>query len=51
MDSSGASPKPELLVAQTGYIQGAAGIGAWLLQLDAFERRRRSSITFPDSPF
>jgi len=43
--------KPDLLVAQTGYMQGAAGIGTWLLHLDAFERGRRASIVWPDSPF
>jgi lantibiotic modifying enzyme len=43
--------KPELLVAQTGYMQGAAGIGMWLLHLDSFERGKESQITFPDSPF
>jgi len=43
--------KPELLVAQTGYMQGAAGIGMWLLRLDDFERDRKPSIRFPDSPF
>lgn len=43
--------KPDLLVAQTGYMQGAAGIAAWLLHLDAFERGKKASIVFPDSPF
>ncbi len=43
--------KPELLVAQTGYMQGAAGIGMWLLRLDDFERGRKPAIRFPDSPF
>ncbi len=43
--------RPELLVAQTGYMQGAAGIGMWLLRLDAFDRGRRGGITFPDSPW
>jgi lantibiotic modifying enzyme len=43
--------RPELLVAQTGYAQGAAGIGLWLLRLDAFERGRRAGLTLPDSPF
>src|SRR5215216_157453 len=33
--------KPELLVAQTGYMQGAAGIGMWLLHLDSFERGKK----------
>jgi lantibiotic modifying enzyme len=43
--------KPELLVAQTGYMQGAAGIGMLLLHLDGFRRGKKASINFPDSPF
>jgi lantibiotic modifying enzyme len=43
--------KPELLVAQTGYMQGAAGIGMLLLNLDAFEGGKKTKITLPDSPF
>ena len=43
--------RPELLVAQTGYMQGAAGIGIWLLHLDAFDRGKKSWIRLPDSPF
>jgi hypothetical protein len=43
--------KPELLVAQTGFMQGAAGVGTLLLHLDAFERGARPSIAFPDTPF
>ncbi|MGH9753752.1 MAG: lanthionine synthetase LanC family protein [Blastocatellia bacterium] len=43
--------KPDLLVAQTGYNQGAAGIGMWLLHLDAFLRGKKGRIVFPDSPF
>jgi lantibiotic modifying enzyme len=43
--------KPELLVAQTGFMQGAAGVGMLLLHLDALERRKKPSIIFPDSPF
>jgi lantibiotic modifying enzyme len=43
--------RPELLQAQAGFMQGAAGIGTWLLHLDAFERRQRPLITLPDSPF
>ena len=42
---------PDLLVAQTGYMQGAAGIGMWLLHLDAYMQGRRQRIVFPDSPF
>lgn len=43
--------KPDLLIAQTGYMQGAAGIGMLLLRLDAFEQRKRARIILPDSPF
>jgi len=57
-DSSGARwvqaehrVKPDFVVAQTGLMQGAAGIGMWLLRLDDFERGRASSMALPDSPF
>jgi len=43
--------RPELLVAQTGYMQGAAGIGMLLLHLDALEQGRAGGIILPDSPF
>jgi lantibiotic modifying enzyme len=43
--------QPDVLVAQTGYMQGAAGIGMWLLRLDAAERGRDTTIDFPDSPW
>ncbi|MGH7597572.1 MAG: lanthionine synthetase LanC family protein [bacterium] len=43
--------KPDLLIAQTGYMQGAAGIGMLLLHLDALEQGRAGEIVFPDSPF
>lgn len=43
--------RPELLQAQTGWAQGAAGIGLWLLKLDAFERGAHHRIQLPDSPF
>jgi len=43
--------RPELLVAQTGYMQGAAGIGMLLLHLDGFQRGKKPSIIFPDAPF
>ncbi|MEO5819043.1 MAG: lanthionine synthetase LanC family protein [Vicinamibacteraceae bacterium] len=43
--------RPTEIVAQTGWMQGAAGIGAWFLHLDAFERGAAPPITFPDSPF
>jgi lantibiotic modifying enzyme len=43
--------KPTEVVAQTGWMQGAAGIGAWFLRLDAVERAAAAPISFPDSPF
>ncbi|HEY7699479.1 MAG TPA: lanthionine synthetase LanC family protein, partial [Vicinamibacteria bacterium] len=43
--------EPELLQAQTGYMQGAAGLGLWLLRLHAFERGEPSGLGLPDSPF
>ena len=33
--------KPELLVAQTGWMQGAAGVGHMLLRMDAVDRHRK----------
>ena len=43
--------RPELLVAQTGYMQGASGVGMWLLRLDAADRKRATFVRFPDTPF
>jgi lantibiotic modifying enzyme len=43
--------QPANIAAQTGWMQGAAGIGAWYLRLDAFEQKRPRLISFPDSPF
>ncbi len=43
--------KPELLQAQTGLMQGAAGVGLLLLWLDAMVRGRDRTIVLPDSPF
>jgi lantibiotic modifying enzyme len=44
--------QPDVRVAQTGLMQGASGIGLWLLHLsDALENRRRPAITLPDNPF
>ena len=39
------------LLAQTNLMQGAAGIGLWLLNLDAFEQGETLHIVLPDSPF
>lgn len=43
--------RPDFLEAQTGLMQGAAGIGIWLLRLDAFEREKKIRIRLPDDPF
>jgi lantibiotic modifying enzyme len=43
--------RPELLIAQTGYMQGAAGIGMFLLHMDAAGRGAKGTIVLPDSPF
>ena len=43
--------RPTEIAAQTGWMQGAAGIGAWFLHLDAFDRGTALPIRFPDSPF
>ncbi len=43
--------QPELLAAQTGYMQGAAGIGLWLLRLDAHLRDRHLGLRMPDKRF
>ncbi|MHC4079497.1 MAG: lanthionine synthetase LanC family protein [Planctomycetota bacterium] len=43
--------RPKFLQVQTGYSQGAAGIGILLLRLDAREHNRETRITLPDSPF
>ena len=43
--------RPDFLQAQTGLMQGAAGIGLWLLRLDAFDRGEHPRIRFPDNPF
>lgn len=43
--------RPELLVAQTGRMQGAAGVGSFFLSLDAFAAGRSPRVTLPDSPW
>ena len=44
--------QPDFLVAQTGYMQGAAGIGILLLHLDAaVAGRDYAGIVFPDAPY
>jgi lantibiotic modifying enzyme len=43
--------RPELLIAQTGLMQGSAGIGLFLLHCDALERGGRVRVVLPDTPF
>jgi lantibiotic modifying enzyme len=43
--------QPENVVAQTGWMQGAAGVGAFFLHLDGMEKGRLSRVVFPDSPW
>jgi lantibiotic modifying enzyme len=42
---------PDEVVAQTGWMQGAAGVGAFFLHLDGREKGRRQFVSFPDSPW
>ena len=48
---AGHRARPELLQTQTGYAQGAAGIGILLLRWHAFEQGRSLGLRLPDSPF
>jgi len=41
---------PMEIAAQTGLMQGSAGIGMWLLKLRAYERAENYRIHFPDEP-
>ena len=43
--------RPKLLFAQTNLMQGAAGIGLWLLHLDAFEQGQKHRIILPDCAY
>jgi lantibiotic modifying enzyme len=43
--------RPELLVAQTGFMQGAAGVGTLFVHLHEFDRGAKLAIRWPDSPF
>lgn len=44
--------QPDVAIAQTGYMQGASGVGMWLLHMSAFvSGRSEPAITFPDNPF
>jgi lantibiotic modifying enzyme len=42
--------RPDYVFAQTGYMQGAAGIGTYLLKMAAAGRTTRR-VVFPDTPF
>jgi lantibiotic modifying enzyme len=43
--------RPELLVAQTGLMQGAAGVGLSMLHLDGARVGRKPFVRLPDDPF
>ena len=44
--------QPGLLVAQTGHMQGAAGVGKYFLHMDAAaERGEGPRVVFPDDPW
>jgi hypothetical protein len=43
--------QPDLLIAQTGFMQGAAGAGTFFLHLTAQKRGKKPAIVFPDNPF
>ena len=42
---------PKEVKAQTGLMQGAAGIGLTLLWLDAFDQKRDALVRMPDAPW
>ena len=42
---------PDVVVAQTGFMQGAAGVGTFFLQLDAFSRGVKWPTPLPDTPW
>jgi lantibiotic modifying enzyme len=42
---------PNVVLAQTGLMQGAAGVGLALLRLDGALRGRKPTIVLPDAPF
>jgi lantibiotic modifying enzyme len=43
--------RPELLVAQTGLMQGAAGVGLAMLHLDGAKEGRAPLVRLPDDPW
>lgn len=40
---------PEVIVAQTGFMQGAAGVGKYFLSLDRMERDEGPAVVLPDA--
>jgi len=42
---------PDNVVAQTGFMQGAAGVGTFFLQLDALSRGETWTTPWPDTPW
>jgi hypothetical protein len=43
--------QPEFIQAQTGYMQGAAGVGSFFLNLASTLEGKQVKISFPDSPY
>jgi hypothetical protein len=43
--------QPDLLIAQTGLMQGAAGVGLALLHLDGAMNGRPDLVALPDNPW
>jgi hypothetical protein len=44
--------QPEVLIAQTGFMQGAAGVGTFFLHCDAAATSHKTpAIVWPDTPF
>lgn len=43
--------RPDFLQAQTNLMQGAAGIGLWLLRLEEHETGKTPRLVLPDNPF
>jgi hypothetical protein len=43
---------PDVIIAQTGFMQGAAGVGTFFLHAHAASRGARApAIVWPDTPF
>jgi len=42
---------PDDVIAQTGYMQGASGVGSLYLHIDASRAGRASAIVWPDNPY